>query len=857
MCDSVLIGLRLLVGLDLQALLGLDLVLNKVVEMISCTSESKPLALPWGRTPRLDSGVRVRKHVVRSIGRSGTIVGQGSAVIVTADADFLSRMSADPERPAVFLLCEEKAQSISAIDVAWSQSSSIKALDSSVERFWGCPCGGKVLWGWQDQSLRLSIIAAAKVSHFEILCRAHGFVPTVGNFRKFYINSKNKGWMSFSKRSDTAQKFPESFLCLVGISRYYELDDNVYPVFLADDDEAEMDLFAFINYADPTKVRIGEKQIKEGQVPLLESTRGRVVPLAGDDGVNIVVDEEIETAIAEKPKKLREDHDTSADVGANTGGKSLAAIHELFEQSTLNVEVGVTATATVPFVTSFITLLPERGGGGHTDSVSRPNLWTQHPAERFVISSDSSYHSSTNVADDEVTSIIKSPVPPPPIMTASIATTAIAGATSALVHESGIRPVQRNIFRDSASPSTVEADVAGPSQPAGVEGMDYEQLFSGFNVGVARQACFSAEVRLRSEHNYRERKKFERKCNRQADLLKEKDTEIANLKAQLSLKEAEAAEVIRLCSQVAEAARINELNSLKEQTTDLEGQVAALESATVIKDTELASSNAQITKLTQDLSNFQLSCDELSIKVASLESKKDKLTDQVSLLETTCSELRDQVLGYGSSRNRLKRSRMNKSRSLVIRWQGWMSSLSLDEEFYPCFLTTIAGRRWILGRGLRLVVMKCLQSPKYRVALGGAIGRAIDKGMQDGLATGIDHGKAGRGLVDVAAYNPFAEANYVSAVKALRVVDFPLLAQLESQKDASIVDIIEIDNHALANRAFIPGRNPELDQYWSESQFMAHGPRGSLQYAKGPENWAKEFANKRLHHGPVDDRWVD
>ncbi|GJZ77609.1 reverse transcriptase domain-containing protein [Tanacetum coccineum] len=65
MRDWVLIGLRLLVGLDLQALLGLNLVLNKVVEMISCTSESKPLALPWGRTPRLDSGVRVRKHVVR------------------------------------------------------------------------------------------------------------------------------------------------------------------------------------------------------------------------------------------------------------------------------------------------------------------------------------------------------------------------------------------------------------------------------------------------------------------------------------------------------------------------------------------------------------------------------------------------------------------------------------------------------------------------------------------------------------------------------------------------------------------------------------------------------------------------
>nr|GFD29015.1 hypothetical protein [Tanacetum cinerariifolium] len=84
------------------------------------------------------------------------------------------------------------------------------------------------------------------------------------------------------------QKFLESFLCLVGKSRYYELDDNVYLVFLADDDE--------------------------------------------DEGVSIVVDEEVEATAAEKPKvqkkrikangasgsnhpskKLREDHGTSSD----------------------------------------------------------------------------------------------------------------------------------------------------------------------------------------------------------------------------------------------------------------------------------------------------------------------------------------------------------------------------------------------------------------------------------------------------------------------------------------------------------------------------------------------------------------
>ncbi|GJZ28088.1 ribonuclease H-like domain-containing protein [Tanacetum coccineum] len=49
---------------------------------------------------------------------------------------------------------------------------------------------------------QLSVIAAAKVSHFEILCRVYGIEPTIGFFCCFYVNSKNKGWMSFSKRLD-------------------------------------------------------------------------------------------------------------------------------------------------------------------------------------------------------------------------------------------------------------------------------------------------------------------------------------------------------------------------------------------------------------------------------------------------------------------------------------------------------------------------------------------------------------------------------------------------------------------------------------------------------------------------------
>ncbi|GKB59362.1 hypothetical protein Tco_0915548 [Tanacetum coccineum] len=88
--------------------------------------------------------------------------------------------------------------------------------------------------------------------------------------------------------------------------------------------------------------------------------------------------------------------------------------------------------------------------------------------------------------------------------------------------------------------------------------------------------------------------------------------------------------------------------------------------------------------------------------------------------------------------------------------------------------------------------MKCLQSTKYVTALGTALGLAIDKGMQTGLVAGIDHGKAGRSVTDVAAYDPSMEAKYVFAVLAFRDLDFNLLSQLESQKDANIADIMNL-----------------------------------------------------------------
>ncbi|PWA90794.1 transposase (putative), gypsy type [Artemisia annua] len=57
-----------------------------------------------------------------------------------------------------------------------------------------------VLEYYQIHLSQLSVLAACRVSHFEILCRVHGGIPTLSLFRKFYWVGVNNGWMTIEKR---------------------------------------------------------------------------------------------------------------------------------------------------------------------------------------------------------------------------------------------------------------------------------------------------------------------------------------------------------------------------------------------------------------------------------------------------------------------------------------------------------------------------------------------------------------------------------------------------------------------------------------------------------------------------------
>ncbi|GJW18798.1 hypothetical protein Tco_0026234 [Tanacetum coccineum] len=652
--------------------------------------------------------------------------------------------------------------------------------------------------------------------------------------------------MSFSKRSDS--------------DAFFELVFDYLFTF------AEMDMFVFIQVADPTKVKVGERERAEGEARLLDSTVGRVVPLLpvaparadseleasvdrlfdeggsadqGDSaagggqeteteivmGVRFVADENVVTEKPKRPRKkrqvvtdasgsshppnkLRGDHRTSS--GAATGGKSPSILKELLASSMLNVEVGVATVATLPMITSSVSATPEHESGVHADSITGLNLRTIGASERFVISSDSSHHSSTNASRAEVDYVIRFVVVPP-VMTEAVVTSHAVNVPP--VPEMGSKvtaPVHASMFHDSDSTETVIVDIAGPSYSSKQDlsmgsrelnsetlhqicEMDYHHLFIEFNVGTACQACLNAKVRMQTEYCLSERNRLKFECEKQAGLLKAKDDEVESLKAQLLLKEIEAVEATRLRAQVTAAEATERMHV---------DEIDAFKHRNVVLENEKESLDGKFPELQSLVSTKDLELKDLNVVVFSIRSQKDSL-----------------VLGYGRLKEQIEEfqdAQMSIVNDKVAKLDADIleMALHLEEKFYPHLLTTKSGRRWLLTHVMKLAVVKCLNSQEYLSALGAAISRAIEKGMQDGLTAGIDHGKAGRSLADIVAYNPAAEADFNSALQKLCEVEFPLLAELKSHKDASTADVMNmlLLEGPLADALGISDLQPDVEQ---------------------------------------------
>ncbi|GJZ27917.1 hypothetical protein Tco_0572564 [Tanacetum coccineum] len=653
---------------------------------------------------------------------------------------------------------------------------------------------------------QLSVIGPAKVSHFEILCRVYGITPTVGLFRCFYATSIKNGWMSFN-----------------------------------------MDIFAFIHTPDPTKVKVVERERIKDEPRLLEVTVGRTVPLlsVAPDRAESELEASVDKLFDEGGSGNQAEQGDFAGVkeGANiqpvTEATDTVAEDRLLAGAVLNAEVRGEPIPTLPFVTSSVSATPGHEGEDHTDSVVRPNLRTIGASQRFVISSDSSHHSGTNVAEAQVDSLIRSSAP---IMkTVTIVTSTVDTATA--TKEKSAKP----------SPFSAESSSAGGAEPntgifldlfwqrlsrwwyphsdlqktyvpqwsvtngsrlddgriccemvdefappkffASVRGMEHDQLITEFNVGAACQMSLSAEVRMRAEYNVKERWRLKSIVEEKDVLLKARDEEIGNLKAQMLLKEAEAAEAIHLRAEAStfetmEKSLRDEVNALKERNTILEKErnaldvkVTGLEASTMDKEHELTNMNAQLT---------------------SVKSQNDNLTNQVHELEVFSARLQERLSSYENLTERLEEFQDAQLKIVNDKFDKLYAdfvemALHLEERFYPHLLTTISGRRWLLTHGMELAITKCLHSPEYLSALGAAIGKAIEKGMQDGLSARITHGTKG----------PTKDASVDTLMNILRLEE-TLAERLGLTESQPYVDQLMVPIHHSPDKVIVGATAPSL-----------------------------------------------
>ncbi|GKC79453.1 hypothetical protein Tco_1130227, partial [Tanacetum coccineum] len=140
------------------------------------------------------------------------------------------------------------------------------------------------------------------------------------------------------------------------------------------------------------------------------------------------------------PKKLREDYGDPS--GPFVAGKSRFVVQRLLAGTVLNVEVRGEPISTLPFVTSSVSATPKRKNENPADSMTGPNLRTISAPQRFIISSDFSHHSSANITEAKVDSIVRSFT----LIIATVVTATVDAATTAKE-----TPVKPSLFGASLS----------------------------------------------------------------------------------------------------------------------------------------------------------------------------------------------------------------------------------------------------------------------------------------------------------------------------------------------------------------------------------------------------------------------
>ncbi|GJR22534.1 hypothetical protein Tco_0971061 [Tanacetum coccineum] len=566
---------------------------------------------------------------------------------------------------------------------------------------------------------------------------------------------------------------------------------------------AVMDLNAFIRTADPRKVRIVERARAENERPIVTVAKHRTVTLlptsVGFDSVGGQDDVESHSHSPRPPQ--RPPPPALAPGLAPTDIPSAQAFHKkkVFQLF-------------LPTLYYFLReASPLEEGGDRTDSVTGPSLQTIGPSIKQDMRCPLPSIFVFNIIEktDRTLSLFTGR-PGSGFDAGSIRAEEAVGAGSKEIYVPEWTVTKGFELNDGRLCANMIDHFTPPAFFKTVRGMEHEQLFTEFNVSAARNLSLSSEVRMRAEYNILEKRKWRSLAEEKNILLEAKDKEIEDLKSQLLKAKEESAEVTQLRAQVS---------GLEATENSLRGEVASTKDHNVLLEQECNSLKLKVTGLESTIAEKDHELSNLGASCSSLNSQNQSLVNQVHELEISSADLREKLEVYEGSLKQLEEFQDNlmgplRTRLAEIDADFTRCCMRFQESFHPHLLNVVAGRRWLLTHGMKLLVVKCLNSNEYMEALGHAFGRAIEKGMQEGLAAGIEHGQAGRCLTDLEAYIPSAEDDFNSAIRDLRDLNFPLIQELSNKKDAStwdIMDLLRLDD-AVAETLGMTDFQPDVSQ---------------------------------------------
>nr|GEX90466.1 hypothetical protein [Tanacetum cinerariifolium] len=492
------------------------------------------------------------------------------------------------------------------------------------------------------------------------------------------------------------QKQPEMLLCLVGISRRYYLGDEVtdYCPLIT-----YMDLFNLIRAPNPTKVKIRSRPRAPHEVPLLTLTANRVIEM--DDPATATDSSGVPSTIERSPL------DFAHEAGTSDQG-TVAPEMPLSEDVPATDAPGAGQAEEVAATDPPAATKSRKIGRDGTDVNAPPKVLRRDHADPRPTGSA---NGGKSLAAIQLGLASTHPIPVPENAPAGV---------------SDPNPLS---FADPQSRHP--ADIAQSSQGTAVAGdPDSENASSPFAVrssksiyrpewGAANGSLLDTPEACQDlvDHVAPPGYFFELRHLHNDEFIRQYNVNLARqvaMGSQLRLRFEQEAKLLR--KSVAQVARRDK--RIQAQELEIKNLEALLEP------------EADMKKAAEDRSaGLSQELEDMRARFSDLQVSNERLSQQIATLqEQQCAEMEARLDAL---------------------------SVDFDEELYPHMLTAIAGRRWVIGRGLRLAVMKCGESLELRQAFADVVSAGIAKGISEGLRH-----------------------------EALKDLKYPLVDQLEGLEDA-------------------------------------------------------------------------